>query len=110
MHDHIYFVYLLASKKYGTLYIGVTNDLVRRIAEHKEGGVPGFTKKYEVNRLVWFERHGDISFAIEQEERLKRWRGYWKIRLNEEDNPLWLDLYPTLLDHGSRTGPLVRPG
>ena len=70
----------------------------------------GFTKKYEVKSFVWFERHGDIHFAIEKEKRLKRWRRDWKIRLIEEDNPHWLDLYPALLNDGSRTGPLVRPG
>ena len=110
MRDHLYFVYMLASRPYGTLYIVVTNDLVRRIAEHKVGNVPGFTKKYEVTSPDWFERHGDINFAIEREKRLKRWRRDWKFRLTEEDNPRWLDLYPALLDDGSRDGPLVRPG
>lgn len=97
MRDHAYFVYLLASGQYGTLYVGVTNDLLRRIAEHRAGEVPGFTKRYDVKYLVWFERHGDVNEAIVREKRLKRWRRDWKIALIEEDNPHWIDLYPALV-------------
>ena len=79
--EHLYFVYILASRRNGTLYVGVTNDLVRRIFEHREGKVEGFTKRYEVHRLVCFERHGDIQEAIAREKRLKRWRRDWKIEL-----------------------------
>jgi len=110
MRDHLYFVYILASKPQGTLYVGVTNDLVRRVAEHRAGEVQGFTKKYDVKMLVWYERHGDINEAILREKRLKRWHRDLKRSLIEQDNPRWADLYPALLDRGSRTGPLVRPG
>lgn len=105
MRDHLYFVYMLASKPQGTLYVGVTNDLVRRVFEHREGLVPGFTKRYGVTRLVWFERHGDVNEAIAREKRLKRWRRDWKRNLIEADNPHWTDLYPelTTVGPGSRS-------
>ena len=102
MRDHVYFVYMLASGHYGTLYVGVTNDLHRRAYQHREGLVPGFTKKYNVKKLVWFEMYRDIREAIAQEKRLKRWRRDWKISLIEENNPHWIDLYPSLFDDGSR--------
>jgi putative endonuclease len=102
MRDHNYFVYMLASKPQGTLYIGVTNDLERRIHEHREGLIAGFTKKYGVKKLVWFERHGDIHEAIAREKMLKRWRRNWKISLIEEDNPRWADLFPRSFRDGSR--------
>jgi putative endonuclease len=88
---------MLASKPQGTLYIGVTNDLLRRVGEHREGAVQGFTKKYAVHGLMWFEEYGDINDAIAQEKRLKRWRRDWKRNLIEHDNPQWVDLYPTLV-------------
>ena len=110
MRDHVYFVYLLASKPQGTLYVGVTNDLLRRVTEHKAGIVPGFTKKYGVRTLVWFETHGDINQAIAREKQIKRWRRDWKKNLIERDNPHWIDLYPSLLDGGSRTAPSAHPG
>ena len=91
-----YYVYLLASKKYGTLYIGVTNDIVRRIHEHKSKVVAGFSKRYSVDRLVWFEIYDDPITAIEREKELKKWRRGWKIRLIEEQNPEWIDLYPQI--------------
>ncbi len=87
-----YFVYMLASAKHGTLYIGVTNDLQRRMWEHKEGKVAGFTEKYGVHRLVWFEIHQEINEAILREKQLKKWNRDWKIKLIEKDNPDWLDL------------------
>jgi putative endonuclease len=90
-----YFVYLLASKKHGTLYLGVTNDLVRRIQEHRTKAVPGFTSKYGVSRLVWFEIYGDAPNAIMREKEIKKWRRNWKIRLIEEENLDWIDLYPS---------------
>jgi putative endonuclease len=96
MRDHAYFVYLLASGHDGTLYIGVTNDLVRRVSEHKEGLVPGFTRRYGVKMLVWHEQHADIHDAIAREKTLKRWRRDWKIALLERENPQWSDLYPGL--------------
>ena len=81
-----YYVYILASRIGGTLYIGVTNDLIRRAYEHRSKAVPGFTKKYGVTRLVYFEQFGDIEFAIRREKRLKKWPRSWKIRLIEEAN------------------------
>ncbi|MEI8276217.1 MAG: GIY-YIG nuclease family protein [Hyphomicrobiales bacterium] len=86
-------VYILASKIGGTLYIGVTSDLVRRVHEHREKFADGFTKKYDVNRLVYFERFDDVENAIRREKRLKDWKRAWKIRLIEESNPDWIDLY-----------------
>jgi len=90
----MYYVYLLASGKHGTLYIGVTNDLVRRIYEHKNKVVRGFTIRYDVTNLVWYEVYDDPASAIAREKELKKWRRDWKIRLIEEDNPDWSDLYP----------------
>jgi putative endonuclease len=88
-----YYVYILASKRNGTLYIGVTNDLDRRMLEHKHGGVPGFTKKYDVNILVYFEIFGEIDLAIAREKQLKGWNRAWKIKLIERDNSGWNDLF-----------------
>ena len=88
-----YYVYLLANRRYGTLYIGVTNDLVRRVHEHRIKAVAGFTARYGVDRLVWFERHDDPISAIAREKELKKWRRDWKIRLIEEQNPDWTDRY-----------------
>lgn len=100
MREYIYFVYMLASKPYGTLYVGVTNDLIRRVTEHREELVHGFTKRYGVKQLVWFEQHGDVNEAIAREKRLKRWRRDWKIGLIEAENPRWADLYPGLVGMG----------
>jgi putative endonuclease len=91
-----YYVYLLASDKYGTLYLGVTNDIVRRIHEHKTKTVASFTRRYSVNKLVWFEIYDDALTAISREKELKKWRRDWKIRLIEEGNPQWIDLYPAI--------------
>jgi putative endonuclease len=89
-----YYVHLLASKKHGTLYLGVTNDLVRRVYEHRTKAAPGFTRRYGVDKLVWFEIHDTAEAAITREKKLKKWRRDWKIRLIEESNPEWVDLYP----------------
>jgi putative endonuclease len=94
--DHTYFVYILSSQRNGTLYVGVTNDLVRRAQEHREGLVDGFTKRYQVKLLVYYEVHQDIAEAILREKRIKRWLRSWKIRLIEANNPRWLDLWPSL--------------
>jgi putative endonuclease len=91
-----YYVYMLASRKHGTLYIGVTSDLIRRVYEHRSKVVDGFTRRYDVDRLVWFEVHDDVLTAIAREKELKKWRRDWKIRLIEDDNPNWMDLYPAL--------------
>jgi len=87
-----YYIYILASKKNGTLYIGMTNDLVRRIFEHKSGSIEGFTKKYSVDKLVYFESTTDVNEAIAREKRLKKWKRQWKIDLIENSNPDWRDL------------------
>ena len=92
-----YFVYLLASDHNGTLYIGVTNDLVRRTHEHRTDAVAGFTSRYGVHRLVWFESTPSIEAAIRREKQLKNWKREWKIALIERDNPQWLDLYDSIL-------------
>jgi putative endonuclease len=90
-------VYMLASRKHGTIYIGVTGELNRRISQHREGLRPGFTNTYEVKRLVWFERHNGIVAAIKREKSLKKYRREWKINLIERENPNWDDLFPSLL-------------
>ena len=94
--DKVFCVYILASKKNGTLYIGVTSDLAGRIYTHKEDLVAGFTRRYGVHRLVWFEVQGSAESAIVREKQLKKWNRAWKISLIEKENPHWLDLYPTL--------------
>jgi len=88
-----YFVYLLASKRNGTLYVGVTGDLARRTWQHKSDVMDGFTRKYGVHMLVWCEEYGDISDAIDREKQIKGWNRAWKLKLIEEENPQWLDLY-----------------
>jgi putative endonuclease len=91
-----YFVYILASKRNGTLYIGVTNELARRIREHREGLVPGFTKTYGVKMLVYFEAFDDITQAIHREKRLKKYKREWKMNLIQQNNVEWKDLVETL--------------
>ncbi|HEX4535105.1 MAG TPA: GIY-YIG nuclease family protein [Rhizomicrobium sp.] len=91
------YVYLLASKPYGTLYVGVTNDLSRRVFEHRGGLASGFTKRYGVTRLVWFETHESVAAAIQRETSIKRWKRNWKIDLVNESNPAWRDLTGELL-------------
>ena len=86
-------VYILASKRNGTLYIGVTSDLVKRIWEHKNNMVEGFTKLYNVHRLVWYELHESMETAITREKRLKNWKRKWKLELIESSNPKWQDFY-----------------
>jgi putative endonuclease len=97
-------VYILANKRNGTLYVGVTSDLVKRIGEHKDKMVEGFTKRYHVHQLVWYELHESMESAIVREKRLKDWKRAWKLKLIEGKNPDWLDLYDTiiLLDSGFR--------
>jgi putative endonuclease len=90
-------VYMLASQRNGTFYIGVTSDLVQRVWQHRNCLVEGFTKKYEVHDLVWYEQHGSMESAISREKALKSWRREWKQRLIEAENPQWLDLYSALL-------------
>lgn len=90
-------VYILASKKNGTLYIGVTSDLVKRTWQHKNHIVSGFTEQHQVNRLVYFEQLDDMESAIMREKALKKWQRSWKIRLIEKTNPDWLDLYDEII-------------
>jgi len=91
-----YFVYILASKRNGTLYVGVTSDLVKRVHQHKYKMSEGFTSKYEVHRLVYYEQTSDVYAAIQREKKLKKWKRQWKIALIEEHNPQWRDLYESL--------------
>jgi putative endonuclease len=93
-----YFIYILASKRNGTLYIGITNDLIRRISEHKNNLIDGFTKRYSVHNLVYYEDATDIRSAIEREKLLKKWKRKWKMELIEKLNPEWKDLYQNLLE------------
>ena len=88
-----YYVYIMASKKDGVLYVGITNDLVRRVYEHRNDLTKGFTSRYYVHRLVYFEETDDIGAAIDREKQLKKWKRDWKIRLIEKENPEWDDLY-----------------
>ena len=92
-----YYIYILASKYNGTLYIGVTNDLIRRVYEHKNDLNNGFTKKYGVHRLVYYEQYDEVVNAIQREKRLKKWNRQWKIELIEKENPEWKDLYLQLI-------------
>ena len=92
-----YYIYILASKKQGTLYIGVTSDLVKRIYEHKDDLVEGFTKQYAVHDLVYYEITESVESAIAREKQLKKWNRAWKIRLIEKNNPEWRDLYFELI-------------
>lgn len=89
-------VYIMASKKYGTLYVGVTNDLSRRIYEHRTGATPGFTSRYGVKRLVWYREHQLMIEAIAEEKRIKKYPRQWKFNLIEAINPEWYDLYLAL--------------
>ena len=92
-----YFVYILASKKNGTLYIGVTNNLLKRVYEHKNNLVEGFTRKYDVHNLVYYEIFRNIQDAITREKNMKKWKRKWKMKMIEEFNPNWEDLYYTLI-------------
>jgi putative endonuclease len=97
MREHLYFVYILASQRNGTLYVGVTNDVMRRTYEHKNDLIEGFTKKYGIHILVWYEAHCDINTAITREKRLKRWNREWKLKLIEQNNSGWNDLYDRMM-------------
>jgi putative endonuclease len=92
----VFYVYLLASRPQGTLYVGSTSNLQRRVWEHKQGAIPGFTAKYEVDMLVWFEIYDSLESARTRERQIKEWKRAWKRTLIERDNPYWIDLYPGL--------------
>jgi len=96
MGEHRYYVYLLCSKPRGTLYVGVTNNLVKRVVQHKAGDFDGFTAKYKVDQLVYFEEYQFVHEAILREKRLKRWRREWKLELVEKQNPAWLDMFDSI--------------
>jgi len=91
-----FYVYILASKRNGTLYTGITSDLVKRVWEHKQGIMKGFTKKYNVKALVYFEVHSNPESAIIREKQIKKWKRDWKLKLIERSNPMWKDLYETI--------------
>ncbi len=90
-------VYILASRPNGALYIGVTSDLIRRVWEHKNDFIGGFTKRYRVHKLVWYETHVTIEAAISREKAIKKWKRAWKIELIENGNPVWSDLYDQIV-------------
>ena len=90
-------VYILTNRANGVLYVGVTNNLIRRVNEHRTGAVPGFTKRYGLKMLVYFEGHDDIRLAIQREHNMKHWSRTWKVRLILRENPQWRDLFPELL-------------
>ena len=92
-----FYVYILASKKNGTLYIGVTSNLPQRIWQHKNEQVDGFTRKYNIKKLVYYEKHPNAESSISREKQLKKWNRAWKLRLIEKDNPEWVDLYGLIL-------------
>ena len=96
MLERRYYVYILASQKNGTLYIGLTNNLVKRIYQHKNNLIAGFTKKYNVHQLVYYEEYDNINIAISREKQMKNWERKWKLELIEKDNLLWRDLYKEL--------------
>ena len=91
-----FYVYILCSKRNGTLYIGITSDLIKRLYEHKNDLVNGFTKKYNVHNLVWYEIHESAESAITREKQIKKWKRAWKIKMIEQSNPEWNDLYETI--------------
>jgi len=95
--EKYFYVYILSSRRNGTLYIGVTSNLVKRVFEHKNDLVEGFTERYGVHNLVWYEQHENPLSAIAREKQLKKWKRDWKLRLIEQDNPEWKDLYPNLI-------------
>ncbi len=92
-----YYIYIVASRRNGTLYVGVTSDLIKRIWQHKNKTIKGFTTKYGVEKLVYFEQCGDIDVAIRREKRLKEWPRKWKLNLIEQNNPKWVDLYDDII-------------
>ena len=93
----MYYVYILASKRNGTLYVGFTGDLVKRVWQHRHDEVEGFTKKYQVHQLVYYEITTDVTAAIQREKQLKKWRRDWKVQLIEKMNPEWKDLYEEIV-------------
>jgi putative endonuclease len=97
MEKH-YYTYILASKRNGTLYVGVTSDLIKRVYQHRKNLVDGFTSKYQVHRLVYYEQYRNVLSAIQREKRLKEWQRKWKLALIEKHNPEWRDFYPDITE------------
>jgi putative endonuclease len=95
--DRQFYVYILTNQRYGTLYVGITNDLIRRVWEHKNNVVKGFTHEHGLHRLVWYEVHATAYEAITREKRIKKWHRDWKVNLIQEANPGWDDLYDTVI-------------
>ncbi len=91
-----YYVYILSSKRNGTLYTGVTSDIIKRVYEHKQNVVEGFTKSYNIHMLVWYEIHDSSESAINREKQIKKWKRAWKLELIEKENPEWIDLYESI--------------
>ncbi len=91
-----YYAYILSSKRNGTLYTGVTSDIIKRVYEHKQNVVEGFTKKYSIHMLVWYEIHDSSESAINREKQIKKWKRAWKLELIEKENPGWIDLYESI--------------
>jgi putative endonuclease len=109
--EKVGYIYIMASGKNGTIYIGVTSNLVKRVWEHRSGVVPGFTEKFGCKLLVWFEAFDDVQQARQREMQMKEWKRAWKVKLIEEHNLDWDDLYPSLLDPGcAGPGPRPSPG
>lgn len=97
IHEKLFFVYILASRKKGALYVGVTSDLPKRVHQHKEGWAEGHTKRYNIKQLVYFEPHSSAESAIHRETQIKRWKREWKVELIEASNKEWRDLYSIIL-------------
>jgi putative endonuclease len=95
-----YYVYMMASKKNGTLYTGVTSDLIKRVHEHRIGAVDGFTKRYNIKMLVWYESTEDVNAAIKREKNIQSWKRKWKLELIEKSNPEWNDLWEEIIETG----------
>ncbi len=95
--EKTFWVYIMATRKMGTLYTGLSSDIVGRAWKHRTGALPGFTKRYRIDRLVWFEEHPEFASAYVREKKIKRWRREWKYTLIEDGNPDWADLYRDLL-------------
>jgi putative endonuclease len=101
MREHNYYVYILASKRNGTFYVGITNDLIRRVLEHKRGLIEGFTKKYGVHMLVYYEHTSDVNAALHREKIIKKWKRQFKLDAIERMNPDWCDLYYDMIPASS---------
>lgn len=105
--EKLYAVYIMASRQNGTLYIGMTSDLVKRVYEHRNGLIKGFTHKYAVKQLVYYTFFGDVTLAIQKEKQMKNWKRAWKLKLIEEFNPQWHDMYNDIVDFNDVPAPQI---